>query len=132
MCSSDLTESALWRADRQGRRQEHGHGNDHGAATGHAAAQYAGPAIVLSLILAGLACAFSGLCYAEFASMIPIAGSAYTYAYATFGELIAWIIGWSLILEYSLVVSAVAVGWSGYAAPLLLRRWMDSSSSSFL
>src|SRR6201997_3227033 len=68
--------------------------------TGHAAAQHAGPAIVLSFILSGVACAFAGLCYAEMASMIPIAGSAYTYAYATMGEFLAWIIGWDLILEY--------------------------------
>ncbi len=82
--------------------------------TGHAAAQYAGPAIVLSFILAGIACAFAGLCYAEFASMIPIAGSAYTYAYYTLGEFVAWIIGWDLILEYSLGATAVSIGWSGY------------------
>ena len=68
--------------------------------TGTAAAQYAGPGIVLSFILSAVACAFAGLCYAEFASMIPIAGSAYTYAYATLGEIVAWIIGWDLILEY--------------------------------
>src|SRR5687768_6674208 len=82
--------------------------------TGTAAAQYAGPAIVLSFILAGLGCLFAGLCYAEFASMIPIAGSAYTYGYATMGEFIAWIIGWDLILEYLFGASTVAVGWSGY------------------
>ncbi len=82
--------------------------------TGQAAAQYAGPAIVLSFIISGLGCAFAGLCYAEFASMIPIAGSAYTYAYATLGELFAWIIGWDLILEYLFGASTVAVGWSGY------------------
>ena len=82
--------------------------------TGTAAAQYAGPAIVLSFILAGLGCLFAGLCYAEFASMIPIAGSAYTYGYATLGEFVAWIIGWDLILEYLFGASAVAVGWSGY------------------
>ena len=82
--------------------------------TGQAAAQYAGPAIVLSFVISGIACAFAGLCYAEFASMIPIAGSAYTYAYATLGELIAWIIGWDLILEYLFGASTVAVGWSGY------------------
>ncbi len=87
--------------------------------TGQAAAQHAGPAIVLSFILAGAACAFAGLCYAEFASMIPVAGSAYTYAYATMGELIAWIIGWDLILEYSLGAATVAVGWSGYVVSFL-------------
>ncbi len=82
--------------------------------TGTAAAQYAGPAIVLSFILAGAGCLFAGLCYAEFASMIPVAGSAYTYGYATLGELVAWIIGWDLILEYLFAASTVAVGWSGY------------------
>ncbi|HTI63473.1 MAG TPA: amino acid permease [Gemmatimonadaceae bacterium] len=82
--------------------------------TGTAAAQYAGPAIVLSFILAGLGCLFAGLCYAEFSAMIPIAGSAYTYGYATLGELIAWIIGWDLILEYLFGAATVAVGWSGY------------------
>src|SRR5262245_55269588 len=81
--------------------------------TGTAAAQYAGPSIVLSFVLAGLACGFAGLCYAEFASMIPIAGSAYTYGYATLGELIAWVIGWDLILEYLFAASTVSVGWSG-------------------
>ncbi len=82
--------------------------------TGTAAAQYAGPAIVYSFILAGLGCLFAGLCYAEFAAMIPIAGSAYTYGYATMGELTAWIIGWDLILEYLFGAATVAVGWSGY------------------
>jgi APA family basic amino acid/polyamine antiporter len=82
--------------------------------TGTAAAQYAGPAIVLSFVLAGIGCLFAGLCYAEFASMIPVAGSAYTYGYATLGELVAWIIGWDLILEYLFAASTVAVGWSGY------------------
>src|SRR3954469_13251865 len=82
--------------------------------TGQAAAQFAGPAIVISFILAGIACAFAGLCYAEFASMIPIAGSAYTYSYATLGELVAWIIGWDLILEYAFGAATVAVGWSGH------------------
>jgi APA family basic amino acid/polyamine antiporter len=82
--------------------------------TGTAAAQYAGPAIVLSFVLAGFGCLFAGLCYAEFASMIPVAGSAYTYGYATLGELVAWIIGWDLILEYLFAASTVAVGWSGY------------------
>ena len=80
--------------------------------TGAAAAQYAGPAIVLSYVLAGIGCAFAGLCYAEFASMIPIAGSAYTYGYATLGELFAWIIGWDLILEYAFGAATVASGWS--------------------
>src|ERR1041384_7950540 len=87
--------------------------------TGTAAAQYAGPAIVLSFVLAGLGCLFAGLCYAEFAAMIPIAGSAYTYGYATLGELIAWIIGWDLILEYLFGASTVAVGWSGYFTAFL-------------
>ncbi|HSJ09324.1 MAG TPA: amino acid permease [Longimicrobiales bacterium] len=87
--------------------------------TGQAAAQYAGPAIVLSFVISGLACVFAGLCYAEFASMIPISGSAYTYAYATLGELIAWTIGWDLILEYSLGAATVAVGWSGYVVSFL-------------
>ena len=82
--------------------------------TGTAAANYAGPAIVLSFILAGTGCLFAGLCYAEFASMIPIAGSAYTYSYATLGEFFAWIIGWDLVLEYLFGASTVAVGWSGY------------------
>jgi APA family basic amino acid/polyamine antiporter len=80
--------------------------------TGAAAAQYAGPAIVLSYVLAGIGCAFAGLCYAEFASLIPIAGSAYTYGYATLGELFAWIIGWDLILEYAFGAATVASGWS--------------------
>jgi APA family basic amino acid/polyamine antiporter len=82
--------------------------------TGHAAAQIAGPAIVISFIISGIACAFAGLCYAEFASMIPMAGSAYTYAYATLGQFVAWIIGWDLILEYTLGSTTVAIGWSGY------------------
>jgi APA family basic amino acid/polyamine antiporter len=87
--------------------------------TGAAAAQYAGPAIVLSFVLAGLACAFAGLCYSEFASLIPIAGSAYTYGYATLGEIFAWIIGWDLILEYAFGAATVASGWSGYLVSLL-------------
>ncbi|HET7240752.1 MAG TPA: amino acid permease, partial [Gemmatimonadales bacterium] len=87
--------------------------------TGQAAANYAGPAIVYSFILAGTACALAGLCYAEFSAMIPIAGSAYTYGYATLGELIAWIIGWDLILEYLFAASTVAVGWSGYVVSFL-------------
>jgi APA family basic amino acid/polyamine antiporter len=87
--------------------------------TGQAAANYAGPAIVLSFVLAGVGCAFAGLCYAEMAAMIPIAGSAYTYGYATLGEFIAWIIGWDLILEYAFGAATVAVGWSGYVCSLL-------------
>ena len=87
--------------------------------TGQAAAAYAGPAIVYSFILAGTACALAGLCYAEFSAMIPIAGSAYTYGYATLGELLAWIIGWDLILEYLFAASTVAVGWSGYVVSFL-------------
>ena len=82
--------------------------------TGTAAANQAGPAITMSYLAAGLACAFAALCYAEFASMIPIAGSAYTYAYATLGELVAWMIGWDLILEYAVGSMTVAIGWSGY------------------
>src|SRR5256885_6185559 len=81
--------------------------------TGAAAAQYAGPAIVFSFILAATGCIFAGLCYAEFASLIPIAGSAYTYGYATLGEIFAWIIGWDLIIEYAFGAASVAVGWSG-------------------
>src|SRR5689334_5200421 len=82
--------------------------------TGTAASQNAGPALVLSMIISAIGCAFSGLCYAEFSAMVPVAGSAYTYAYATIGEFVAWIIGWDLILEYALSVATVAVGWSGY------------------
>jgi APA family basic amino acid/polyamine antiporter len=86
--------------------------------TGVGAAK-AGPAVILSFAIAGLICACAALAYAEMATMIPASGSAYTYTYVVVGELLAWIVGWSLVLEYSLVVSAVAVGWSGYAAPLL-------------
>jgi basic amino acid/polyamine antiporter, APA family len=87
--------------------------------TGRAAAVNAGPAVALSFILAGTASVFAGLCYAEMASMIPISGSAYTYAYATMGELVAWIIGWDLILEYLVAAAAVSVGWSGYVVAFL-------------
>src|SRR5437762_10388030 len=87
--------------------------------TWRVASQNAGPALTISIVLAGIACVFAGLCYAELASMIPVAGSAYTYAYATMGELVAWIIGWDLVLEYSLSSSTVAVGWSAYAVTLL-------------
>ena len=82
--------------------------------TGVASARFAGPGIVLSFVISGFACAFAALCYAEFASLIPVAGSAYNYAYATLGEIIAWIIGWDLILEYVVSSIAVAIGWSGY------------------
>ncbi len=88
--------------------------------TGIAAADNAGPAVVYSFILAALGCAFAGLCYAEFASMIPVAGSAYTYSYATMGEFIAWIIGWDLVLEYALGAATVAASWSQYVAKFLL------------
>jgi len=87
--------------------------------TGHAAAENAGPAVTLSFVLGGIACAFAGLCYAEMASTVPIAGSAYTYAYATMGEFIAWLIGWDLILEYMVGATTVAIGWSGYVTSVL-------------
>ena len=87
--------------------------------TGHAAAANAGPAVTLSFALGAVACAFAGLCYAEMASTVPISGSAYTYAYATLGELVAWIIGWDLILEYGVGAIAVAIGWSGYVVSFL-------------
>ena len=87
--------------------------------TGQAAAQHAGPAVALSFVVAGVTCALSALCYAEFASLIPIAGSAYTYSYATLGELVAWMIGWDLILEYAFAAGTVASGWSGYFVSLL-------------
>src|SRR5256714_1721393 len=104
--------------------------------TGAAAAQYAGPAIMLSYILAGIGCAFAGLCYAEFASLIPIAGSAYTYGYATLGEIFAWIIGWDLILEYAFGAATVASGWSGYVLSLLqdfglhISPWLAGTSGA--
>lgn len=87
--------------------------------TGQAAAAHAGPAIVISMIVAGVVSALAGLCYSEFASTVPIAGSAYTYGYATLGEFVAWIIGWDLILEYALGAATVAVGWSGYLVSIL-------------
>jgi APA family basic amino acid/polyamine antiporter len=82
--------------------------------TGHAAATYAGPAVVISFAIAGLGCLFAGLCYAEYAAMIPVAGSAYTYTFATLGRFMAWFIGWNLVLEYLAAASTVANGWSGY------------------
>ena len=87
--------------------------------TGIAAANYSGPALILSFVISGLACAFAALCYAEFAAMVPVAGSAYTYSYAALGEVWAWIIGWDLILEYAVAIAAVAIGWSGYIVKLL-------------
>lgn len=87
--------------------------------TGQAAAEYAGPSVLLSFVLAVMICVFAALCYAEFASLIPIAGSAYSYAYATMGEIVAWIIGWGLTMEYLFSASTVAVGWSGYLVSLL-------------
>jgi basic amino acid/polyamine antiporter, APA family len=93
--------------------------------TGTAASQNAGPALVFSMIISAIGCAFAGLCYAEFAAMVPVAGSAYTYAYATAGEIFAWIIGWDLILEYALSTATVAVGWSGYFASLMHDVGLD-------
>ena len=87
--------------------------------TGIAAATYAGPALAVSFVISGAACIFAALCYAEFAAMVPVAGSAYTYSYASLGEIWAWIIGWDLILEYSVSIAVVAIGWSGYMASFL-------------
>src|SRR5580765_1966589 len=87
--------------------------------TGTVAALNAGPAVILSFVLAGVASIFAALCYSEFASLVPMAGSAYTYGYATLGELIAWIIGWDLILEYAVGAITVAIGWSGYVVSFL-------------
>ena len=87
--------------------------------TGTAAAQYAGPALVLSFLLGAVACAFVGLCYAELAALIPVPGSTYTYTYATLGPFCAWIIGWDLVLEFAMAAATVAVGWSGYAQSVL-------------
>src|SRR3990170_3833459 len=86
------------------------------------AAQHTGPALVLSVVLSGVGCAFAGLCYAEFAAMIPVAGSAYTYSYATVGEFLAWIIGWDLILEYAVGATTVSIGWSGYLVSILQKK----------
>ncbi|HLN20736.1 MAG TPA: amino acid permease [Bacteroidales bacterium] len=100
--------------------------------TGVGAALHAGPAVTLSFLVSAIACVFAALCYAEFASIIPVSGSAYTYAYATIGELIAWIIGWDLILEYAVASIAVAIGWSGYLVNLLaglgiiIPAWMST------
>src|SRR6201986_1819692 len=97
-------------------------------------AHYAGPGLMLSFVLSGLGCAFAGLCYAEFAAMIPLAGSAYTYAYATLGELVAWIIGWDLTLEYAMGASTVSSGWSNHFIEFLkifnikMPLWLPLSS----
>jgi basic amino acid/polyamine antiporter, APA family len=93
--------------------------------TGVAAARYAGPAIMMSFVVAGFACAMAALCYAEFAAMIPVAGSAYSYSYATMGELVGWVIGWDLVLEYAVGAAAVAVGWSGYLTVILHGMGID-------
>src|SRR5687768_5537648 len=90
-------------------------------ATGAAAREVAGPALMLSYVVAGVTCIFAALCYAEFASMAPVAGSAYTYAYTTLGELLAWIIGWDLVLEYAVGAATVANGWSGYFQSVLAK-----------
>src|SRR5260370_3415881 len=90
-------------------------------ATGAAARDVAGPSLMLSYVVAGLTCIFAALCYAEFASMAPVAGSAYTYAYCTMGELFAWIIGWDLVLEYAVGASAVAHGWSSYFQSVIAK-----------
>ena len=94
---------------------------------GTATANFAGPAIILSFVLAATGCVFAGLCYAEFASAIPVAGSAYTYGYASLGEIFAWIIGWDLVLEYAFGAATVASGWSGYLLSLLGRLWHQAS-----
>src|SRR6202051_2416707 len=105
-------------------------------ATGAAARNIAGPALMLSYVVAGMTCIFAALCYAEFASMVPVAGSAYTYAYATLGELFAWVIGWDLILEYAFGAATVASGWAAHVVQLLARigiqlppRWIAPPGS---
>lgn len=93
--------------------------------TGHAAAAYAGPGVAISFVLASICCLFAGLCYAEYASMIPVAGSAYSYTHATMGRFLAWIIGWNLVLEYLVSASTVAVGWSGYFSAMLAEMGLS-------
>ena len=95
--------------------------------TGFVAKEFAGPSLMLSFLLAAVGCGFAALCYSELASMVPVAGSAYTYAYATLGELVAWIIGWDLILEYAIGSSVVAAGWSNYLDALLAERASHSA-----
>src|SRR5215211_4793079 len=94
-------------------------------ATGAAAHNVAGPALMMSYVIAGITCVFAALCYAEFASMAPVAGSAYTYAYATMGELFAWIIGWDLVLEYAVGAATVANGWSSFFQSLLPKMGIN-------
>ena len=94
-------------------------------ATGAAAHNVGGPALMVSYTVAGLTCIFAALCYAEFASMVPVAGSAFTYAYATMGELFAWIIGWDLVLEYAVGSATVATGWSGYFQNVLEKLGIE-------
>src|SRR6476619_5708010 len=94
-------------------------------ATGAAAHDVAGPALMLSYVVAGITCIFAALCYAEFASMAPVAGSAYTYAYTTMGELFAWIIGWDLVLEYAVGSATVANGWSGYFQDVMKKAHLE-------
>ena len=93
--------------------------------TGLAAAQNAGPAVVASMVIAAIGCALAGLCYSEFACMLPVAGSAYTYAYATLGEWIAWIIGWDLVIEYAIGAATVSISWSAYVVSLLHTFHID-------
>ncbi|MFN3467178.1 MAG: amino acid permease, partial [Candidatus Brocadiales bacterium] len=101
--------------------------------SGIAAHQHAGPGVTISFAFSSIACAFAALCYAEFATLIPLSGSVYTYSYAAVGELMAWIIGWDLILEYGVGAGAVAIGWSGYLRNLLqgfgvqLPAWASSA-----
>ena len=99
--------------------------------TGHAAAGYAGSGVVISFAIAGTGCLFAGLCYAEYAAMIPVAGSAYTYTYATMGRLLAWIIGWNLVLEYLAAGSTVAVGWSGYFGDFMAKQLHSPVPAAF-
>lgn len=98
--------------------------------TGTAAAQYAGPALSISFLISAVVCMFVALCYTEFASMIPISGSAYSYAYMTVGEILAWFIGWNLVLEYIFGASLVAVGWSGYVVSFLKGFWYCDSAGT--
>src|SRR5258705_12577915 len=95
--------------------------------TGHAAAAYAGPGVMISFMIAGAGCLFAGLCYAEFASMIPRAGSAYTYTYATMGKFLASIVGWNLVIEYMAGASIVSVGWAGDAVEVRVQRGLVRS-----